>query len=65
MVRDRLGNLIPEQNRAIFWKHFRSTSSASNASGLSVRSRAQATSSSTGVKNTCNTRAEVSRRNCG
>lgn len=32
-----------EQNRAIFWKYFRSTTSASNASGLAVRSRAQAT----------------------
>jgi hypothetical protein len=32
---------------------------------VSVRSRAQAISSGTGVKNTCSTRAEVSRLNCG
>jgi hypothetical protein len=39
-----------EQNRAIFWKHFRSISSASSDSGVSVRSRAQAASSSVGGK---------------
>lgn len=53
------------QNRAIFWKHFRATSSASSDSVVSARSRAHPTSSSDGVKNTCSTRAEVSRRNCG
>ena len=65
MVGDGLGDSSREQNRAIFWKHFRSTTSASSASGLAVRSRAQATSSAAGVKNTCSTRAEVSRLNCG
>ena len=43
VIGDGLGISCCEQNRAIFWKHFRSTSSASNASGVSVRSRAQAT----------------------
>ena len=33
--------------------------------GVSVRSRAHAASSSVGVRNTCSTRAEVSRLNCG
>jgi hypothetical protein len=42
---------------AIRWKHFRSTSSASSDSGVSVRSRAHAASFSVGVKNTCSTRA--------
>ena len=37
-----------EQNRAILWKHFRSTTSASSASGLAVRSRPQPTSSAAG-----------------
>jgi hypothetical protein len=53
------------QNRAIRWKHFRSTSKASSDSGVSVRSRAHVASSSVGVKNTCSTRADVSRLNCG
>jgi hypothetical protein len=52
VVSDDLGISSREQNRAIFWKHFRSTTSASSASGLAVRSCAQATSSAAAVKNT-------------
>ena len=65
MIDDTSGISSREQNRAIFWKHFSASTSANNDSGLAVRSRAQAISSAIGVKNTCSTRAEVSRLNCG
>jgi hypothetical protein len=66
VVGDGIGDLLPRaENRAIRWKHFRSTSSASSDSGVSVRSLAHAASSSVGVKNKCSTHAEVSRLNCG
>jgi hypothetical protein len=64
VVDDHLRDLLSEQNRAIFWKHFNANTSANNASGLAVRSRAHAISSTVGAKNTCSTRAEVNRLNC-
>ena len=65
MVGHHIGISSREQNRAIFWKHFRSSTSANNAAGSLVRSRAQAISSAAGAKNTCSTRAEVNRLNWG
>lgn len=54
-----------DEKRAIFWKHFNAGTSAKHDSGLPVRFSAQVTSSDDGVKNTCSTRADVSRLNCG
>ncbi|TDD13219.1 hypothetical protein [Nonomuraea diastatica] len=65
VVDHHLGDLVRGEKARHLWKHFNASTSAKHDSGLPVRFSAQSTSSGEGVKNTCSTRADVSRLNRG